>query len=164
MANRVYTINGVNQTVAGATTLVGIRAGTTCALEILRIWANQYQSGSPAGSMCRIQVGYQAAVLPTVVAATPQKTVETDPVSQIAGGTALAAGTCGINASAEGAGTKTAKWDEGFHNFNGYLWTPSKDESLVIAPGGSSSFYVYFPVAPSILTGWDFGVTFKEWG
>lgn len=164
MANRVYTLNGENQTVAGATTLIGIRGGTTCALEILRIWANQFQSGSPAGSMQRIEVGYQAAVLPTVVAATPQKTAENDPVSQITGGTSLAAGTAGINASAEGAGTKTPKWSEVFHNFNGFLWQPSSSESLVIAPGGASSFYVFFPAAPAILTGWNFGVTFKEWG
>lgn len=164
MANRVYTVNGENITVAGATTLIGIRAGTTCALEVLRIWASQSQAGSPSGNMQRIEMGYQAAVLPTVVAATPQKTVETDPVSQIVGGTALAAGTAGINASAEGAGTKTPKWAEVFHNFNGFLWTPSANESLVIAPGGASSFYVFLPVAPAILTGWHFGLTYKEWG
>lgn len=163
MASRVYNIIGQNQTVLGATTLIGLRPGTTCALEILRMWASQ--NGNATSAQTRISWGMQAAVLATVVAATPTKTQPgADPASQIVGGTALAAGTCGINASAEGAGVKSPIGEEIFNNLNGWLWQPTPNDTIIIGPGLASSFYTFFTAAPGILTGWSFGITFKEIG
>lgn len=159
---RVYNIIGENQTVAGATTLVGIRPGTTSALEILRMWIAQ--SANATSAQQRVQWGRQAAALATVVSATPTKIIEGDPVSLIAGGTALAAGTCGINASAEGAGVKTPLGGDCFNALSTWVWVPTMEERIVLAPSSASSFYLWFPAAPATLTGWTFGVTYREVG
>jgi len=160
--SREYTINGAAQTVAGVTTLVAIRPNTNCALEIIRMWAGQ--SATATSAQQRIQWGRQAAVLPTVVSATPQKMKEGDPVSQIIGGTSLAVGTCGINASAEGGGVKSPIGHDSFNNVSGFLWLPTPDETIVLSPSSALSFYLFFPTAPGSLTGWDFGVVYREIG
>lgn len=83
-------------------------------------------------------------------------------MSLIAGGTAGAAGTCGINASAEGAGAKTVIWDDAFNVVNGYLWVPMPWETIIIPAGSTSGYGLFLPVAPGVLLNWAFGVTFRE--
>ena len=159
---REYTLGAAGQTILGVTTLIGIRPGTTCAIEILRMWAAQSQNATSAQQ--RIQFVRQVSVFPTVVSATPAKLKEGDPISQIVGGTALAAGTCGVNASAEGAGAKTAILDDAFNVLNGYLWVPTPGETLILSPGSANSFGLYFPVAPTNLANWTFGLNYRELG
>lgn len=160
--SREYTIDASNQTILGATTLIGIRPGTTTALQIIRMWCSF--NGVATSAQQRIAWGRQAAALATVVSATPGKITEGDPASQIVGGTALAAGTCGINASAEGAGVKTQLSSDTFNVLNGWLWVPTPNEVIVLSPSSASSFYLWFPTAPVVLSGWTAGVTFKEIG
>lgn len=162
MSARVYTLSAANQTVLGATTLLSLRPGTTCALEILRMWCGQ--SANATSNQQRIQVGSQAAAFGTVVSTTPQKTWEGDPISQIVGGAAQAAGTSGVNASAEAAGAKTTRFEEAFNVLNGWLWQPTPRDTIVLSPGSAGAFYVFFPIAPTSLTGWTFGLTFAEIG
>jgi hypothetical protein len=159
---REYTIDATNQTILGATTLIGIRPGTTAAIQIVRMWVSF--NGTPTSAQQRVAWGRQAAALATVVAATPGKVTEGDPVSVITGATNLAAGTCGINASAEGAGVKTQLGSDAFNVLNGWLWVPTPLEVITLAPSSASSFYLWFPSAPAVLTGWTAGVTFREIG
>jgi hypothetical protein len=160
--SREYTISAAGITVVGATTLVALRPPTNCAIEILRMWINQ--SANPTSAQQRIEWGRQVAAFQTLTAATPNKHKEGDPISQIVGGTGLAVGTCGVNASAEGAGVKTPIGHDAFNVVSGHLWLPGPDETIILSPSGTSAFYLYFPVAPATLTDWSFGLTFKEIG
>src|ERR1043166_3942519 len=115
-----------NATITGASTLVFINPGTTMSLEILRAWASQ--SGTTTSAQVRIALARQVTAFPTLTSATPRALKDRDPASAITGGTAGAAGTCGVNASAEGAGAKTILVPDAFNNLNGWLWVPTPAE------------------------------------
>src|SRR4051794_35754301 len=121
-----YSVGGGGLTLANqAVTLVFIHnaAAITPSLFVMRMWASQ--QGSATSAQQRIQAETQVTAFPTLTAATPRSLKRSDSVaSLIAGGTAGAAGTCGINASAEGAGTKTVMFEDNFNVLNGYLWVP----------------------------------------
>lgn len=162
--SRRYTIIAENQTLVGAgnITLIGIRPGTTCALKLLRAWVAQRANVTSA--QLGIRLYRQPTTFATVVTATPRPLMEGDPASQITGGTALAAGTCGINASAEGGGTKVPLWVDNFNAVSGWLWVPVPGEEIVLSPGSVNAFGMDFIVPPATLTGWTFGVEFEEVG
>jgi hypothetical protein len=107
---REFSVGGDGLTLANqAVTLVFINPHAAVApmLNILRIWASQ---AAAAAGQQRIQVETQVTAFPTLVSATPRNLKRSDTTaSVIVGGTAGAAGTCGINASAEGAGAKKTK-------------------------------------------------------
>lgn len=161
---REYTISSGGVTVAGATTLIFLNpaAAPSSAIEILRLWIGQSANASSAQQ--RVQVVTQVTAFPTLTAATPRPHKHNDSASIIAGGTAGAAGTCGINASAEGAGTKTVKFEDSFNVLNGWLWVPTPKETIVMPAGSLSGIGLYLPVAPATLTNWSFGLTFAEIG
>lgn len=160
---REYTIKGQNITVANQpVTLAIINPVAGTVIEILRAWASQAANATSAQQ--RILLGFKAAAFGTYTGATPQKTKSGDPVSGIVSGTAGAAGTSGINASAEGAGTLTDVINDSFNVLNGYLWVPTPKETLMIRAADSLAFVMQFPAAPGTLTGWNFGVTFAELG
>jgi hypothetical protein len=163
LSNRVYVVSASNITIAGATTLIMLRPGATAAIEILRMWATQ--SGTSTSGQCRIQAVRQVAVLPTMTTGiTPVPLIGSDPVSLIVAGTAVAAGTVGVNASAEGAGTKSVVHDEAFNNLTGFKWIPTPKEQVILSPGAAYGFGLFMPAAPASLTGWAFGMTFRELG
>lgn len=160
---REYVISFSNITVLGATTLIFLRPGTSAALELTR--AEIGQNANATSAMQRVQFVSQVAAFPTLVAATPAKTQESDPISLIVGGTAGAAGTCGVNASAEGAGAKSvlrefAPWNV----LNGFLWLTSQGDRQIISPSSASGFGLFFPSAPLTLTGWSGNLVFREIG
>ena len=160
---REYTVTGAGITLANqAVTLVFINpvAGTT--IEILRCWIAQ--SANATSAQQRVQLNFQATAFPTLTSATPGKTKSGDPASGIVGGTAGAAGTCGINASAEGAGTKTVIIPDGFNVLNGWIWVPTPRETIFVRAADSLGFGLHLPVAPATLTNWIFGVTYAEIG
>jgi hypothetical protein len=160
-ASRVYTVSAGGITVANAVvTLVFLNPPVTKSIEILRCWISQ--SANATSAQQRVQLVTQVTAFPTLTAATPSKLMRDDPVSLIAGGTAGAAGTAGVNASAEGAGTKTVIFDDAFNVLNGWLWLPTPRETIVIPASSASGFGLYLPVAPATLTNWAFGVTFAE--
>jgi hypothetical protein len=166
MARRVFTVSAGGITVANqAVTLVFINpaAAPNFGIRIRRCWVNQ--SANATSAQQRVQLVTQVTAFPTLVSATPQKHFTQDPnASIIAGGTTGAAGTCGINASAEGAGAKTIRVDDAFNVLTGYEWRPTGPDDQIELPAGlASGFGLHLPVAPATLTNWAFGVTFEEY-
>lgn len=160
---REYVVGGGGLTLANqAVTLVFINPGAAQGIEILRATAGQ--TGTATSAQQRIQYNTQVTAFPTLVSATPSKTKLGDPTSNIAGGTAGAAGTCGINASAEGAGAKSNIVPDTFNNLNGYLWVPTPREIVALGAGIASGYGLHLPVAPGSLTNWQTAVTFGEMG
>jgi hypothetical protein len=160
---REFSVSSGGQTVAGATTLVFVNpaAAVNPNLEFLRFWVGQ--SANATSAQQRIQMETQASAFPTLTSSTPTKLKPSDPnASIITGGAAGAAGTSGINASAEGAGTKTPVWDDAFNVLNGWLHVPTPAETRVMPAGFAQGLGLFFPVAPATLTNWAFGLVFRE--
>lgn len=161
--SREFIISSGGITLANqAVTLVFLNpaAAPNVGIRILRAWVSQ--SNGVTSVQQRVQLVTQVTAFPTLVSFTPQKVKRNDAVSVIAGGTAGAAGTCGINASAEGAGTKSIVVEDCFNNINGWLWVPTPNEVIELPAGSTSGFGLHLPVAASVLTNWAFGVTFSE--
>jgi len=163
---RTYTVSCSGVTVANqAVTLVFINPATGCGFEVLRVLVSQRTTVvPPASTMTPIQLNSQVTAFPTLTSATPAPHAIGAPVSQIVGGTSGAAGTCGVNASAEGAGAKTVILADTFNVLNGFLWVPTPDERIVCEAGAAAGFGVHLPVAPILLTGWTCSVTYVEAG
>lgn len=150
--SREYVLSGSNLTLANQpATLAFLNPGATASIEILRAWVSQ--SGSTTSAQQRVQLGFQAAGFPTLVAATPAKLKLADPASLI---------TCGVNASAEGAGAKTVILPDVFNILSGWVWVPTPEERIVLNAGSTSGFGLHLPVAPAALTGWTFGIVYRE--
>lgn len=160
---REFSISAGNITVAGATTLIFLNpaAAPSMNIEFLRYWVGQTANATSAQQ--RIQLVTQPTAFPTLTAATPTKLKPADPnASVIAGGTAGAAGTAGINASAEGAGTKVAVWDDAFNVLNGWLHVPTPAETRIMPAGFTSGQGLFFPAAPANTASWAFGEVYRE--
>lgn len=159
-----YSVGGGGLTLVNAVvTLVFINpaAAVSPMLNILRMWASQ--QGSATSAQQRIQAETQVTAFPTLVSATPRHLRRSDTVaSLIAGATSGAAGTCGINASAEGAGTKTTMFEDNFNVLNGYLWVPTPREVIELSAGDASGFGLYLPAAAASLSNWACGMNFGE--
>ena len=161
MARGTYTIPCTNVTLANqAVTLAFVNPGVDATLQIVRAWASQAANATSAQQ--RVQLNSQVTAFPTLTTITPQKTVELDGVSTIVGGTAGAAGTSGINASAEGAGAKTILLPDAFNVLNGWLWVATPDEVFLHSASLSSGFGLHFPAAPTTLTAWNAGLVYAE--
>ncbi len=160
---RVFDVSGENITITGSNTLVFINppAAPGVSIRILRAWASQH--GTATSQQIGIKHVTQVTAFPTLTSATPRPKALHDAASAITGGTAGAAGTCGINASAEGAGTKTTRFSDAFNNLNGYLWVPTPAEVIELSCGSASGYGLVLLTTPTTLTGWDFGVTFQEY-
>jgi hypothetical protein len=160
---REYIVPAQSVTLANQpVTVVFTNVGATCTIEFLRMWASQSSTNNTAQQ--RIQINTQVTAFPTLTSQTPAKTKLLDPVSQITGGAAGAAGTAGINASAEGAGTKTPLYPDAFSVVNGWLWVPTPPETLMLNAGGASGMGLFLPVAPSSLGSWNAGQVYRELG
>lgn len=161
---REYNVIAENVTIAGATTGAFVNPGASRVIEIIRAWCSQ--SGTTTSAQIRIALGSKASAFPTLTTFTPQKVKTSDPASAITGGTAGAAGTAGINASAEGAGTFTNIYADSFNNLTGWLWTPNYTlgETLIFSGADSLGCGLKLLAAPSNLTGWTFGITYRELG
>lgn len=160
---REFMISTGGATVAGATTLAFVNpaAAPNPNIEFLRFWVGQ--SANATSAQQRIQIETQVTAFPTLTSYTPVKLKPSDPnASVIVGGTAGAAGTAGINASAEGAGAKTAVLDDAFNVLNGWLHVPTPPETRIMPAGFASGMGLFFPVAPATLTNWAWGLSYRE--
>jgi hypothetical protein len=160
---REFSVSSGGQTVAGATTLVFVNpsAAPNPNLEFLRFWVGQ--SANATSAQQRVQLETQASAFPSLAASTPVKLKPSDPnASIITGGAAGAAGTAGVNATAEGAGTKTPVWDDAFNVLNGWLHVPTPAETRVMPASFAQGLGLFLPVAPATLTNWAFGLVFRE--
>lgn len=162
--SKAYSVGGDGLTLANAAlTLAFINpaAAVTPNLYLLRLWASQ--QGSATSAQQRIDAETQVTAFPTLVSATPRHLQRSDTVaSLITGATNGAAGTCGINASAEGGGARTVMFGDNFNVLNGYLWVPTPGEVIELAAGDSSGFGLYLPAAAASLTNWAVGINFRE--
>jgi hypothetical protein len=161
---REFSVGGDGLTLANQpVTLVFMNApaAPSINIQILRFWASQ--QGSATSAQQRIQIETQASVFPTLVSATPKHLKLGDATASIlTGGTAGAQGTCGINASAEGAGSKTVVSGDNFNVLNGYLWTPTPRELIDLPPSNTSGLGLFLPAAAASLTNWAAGANFGE--
>ena len=160
----VYTVTGVGMTLktsANPTTLLFINPGTTCSLQVLRMSVSQY--GTTTSTQFGIQVSYQPTSFPTVVSATPAKMATLDQASAITGATTGAAGTCGVNASAEGSGTKVPILAYGPNNLNGWEWIATPDEQILLSAGSANGLgIVMLTTWATLNTLWNVLLSYKE--
>lgn len=162
---REYIVQGENITIANAAvTLAFINPPSARSIQLTRAWCSQ--SGTTTSAQIRIALGFKVTAFPTLTSVTPEKTKPSDPSSYITGGTAGAAGTSGINASAEGAGTFTPKYVDAFNNLSGWLWTPSNayGEDFILSGADATAIALKLLAAPANLTGWTFGLAYRELG
>jgi len=110
----------------------------------------------------RVHIQTQISVFPTLVSQTPAKLASAKVASVITGGTAGAAGTSGVTASVEGAGTKTIIWPDAFNVINGWLLVPTPDEAIEGGAGTPSGIGLVLPALPGTLTNWVFGMNWIE--
>jgi hypothetical protein len=161
---REFSFGGTNLTVAGATTLNALKpaAAPNVNIEFLRHWIGQTANATSAQQ--RVEFAQQAVSgSPALTSVTPSKLKLQDPnASVIAGGTALAAGTAGINASVESSGANTTIWDDAFNVLNGYLKILTPPELEDFPAGFANASRLWFPSAPATLTGWTWGQNYRE--
>lgn len=160
---REFIVGGGGITLANAAvtlTFVNPIAAPNVNLEFLRFYISQ--SANATSAQQRVQLETQVTAFPTLTSTTPAKLKRADAVSVITGGTAGAAGTAGINASAEGAGGKTAILDDAFNVLNGWLFVPTPEERIVMPASSTSGLGMFLPVAAATLTNWAFGSIFRE--
>lgn len=129
-------------------------------LDFSRFWVGQ--TNNMASAQQRVQINTQVTAFPTLVSATPTKLVIEDTASILTGATSGAAGTTGINASVEGAGTKTIIWADAFNVVSGWLLVVTPEERIEMCSGAASGLGLHLPVAPGTLTNWVFGMTWRE--
>ena len=158
-SDRVFTVSGDNITIAGSPTLVFINPDVDVGIEILRCWIGQ--EATETSEQQRVNLVTQISVFPTLTSKSPAPHL-LGATSRIVGGTAGAAGTSGIDATAEGAGAKTIILSDSFNNLNGWVWLPTPEERIILRASASSGFGLRLAKTPATLTGWDFGVTFAE--
>src|SRR5574343_860045 len=142
---RVFNVNLNNITVAGASTLAMVRPPTTCSLAIIRAWVGQRANATSAQQ--GIELVTQAAALPTTLTSFTPIALDRYSTSIVTGGTSAAAGTAGINASAEGAGTRTTIFADCFNVLNGWLWVPGPSDRIIVPASNASAFAMWFPNA-----------------
>ncbi len=164
MAARGYVLGGGGLTLAAqAVTLTFVNPAASPALAQIfrRFWVGQ--SGTTTAAQQRVQFSTQVTAFPTLVSATPAKLRLSGPASIITGNTTGAAGTCGINASAEGGGAKTVLWSDTFGIVNGGLWVLTPDELIIMDAGAASGLGFHLPVSVGANTAnWNFGCTWTE--
>jgi hypothetical protein len=156
---RRYVITASNVTVAGATTIIFLNPGATRTLRVVEWEVGQRDATSRQQV---IQMTRKVSVFPTLTSATPQALDPNDATSAIAGGTAGAAGTCGINASVEGAGSVTVLSEHAFNVLNGYKWVPMPGSEIILPASSTSGFGLRFAAAPTVLTGWTATLVYEE--
>ena len=164
MANWSFAVSGSGITVAASNplTLVFINPGSSVGIRVLRAWCSQAGSSLTSQNL-GIQFSTQVTAFPTLTSATPAKLQRQNPnASTIAGGTAGAAGTSGINASAEGAGAKTVVWADAFNNINGWVYMPTPKNVIEVPAGSSSGLGLVLTTTAGTTSGWNFGVGFEE--
>ena len=120
---REFITSGGAQTLTnGTTTLVFLNpaAAPNFNIAILRNWAG-YSANATSGQT-PVRLFSQVTAFPSLVAATPAKVKRADPnASILVGSTTGAAGTSGINATTDGAGSQTTILDDAFNVLNGWL-------------------------------------------
>jgi hypothetical protein len=158
----VYIVKGSAITVASAACTLAIlhseSSGLGSVLEVMRAWVSQFVA-APDDEMQSIALMEKSSAFGTYTAATPEPTTPGDVASEITGATTGAAGTAGIDASAEGAGTEREIYPDSFHLKSGWLWLPTPDERIILGP--DKALILKLTTTPTTTTGWSFGLEFR---
>jgi len=159
----MYSVTMQNQTVVADATLVIIHTDSTLAtggsnIQLLRAWVGQ--QATEVSDQLGIMIALKASAFGTYTSATPQGHFIGGRVSGIVGGTTGAEGTCGTDASAEGAGTVTPIVYDGFNNLTGWLWVPTPEERIIVP--ADTAIILKLVGTPATLTNWSAGITFTE--
>lgn len=160
----MFALSGAGLTLANqAVTLVFLNPPAAPGADLIfqRFWVGQSNTTTYVGNQ-RVQINTQVSAFPTLVSATPAKLWNSGGASILTGATTGAAGTCGINASGEGAGAKTILWPDTFSPANGWLVVLTPDELIEQSAGSTSGLGLHFPVAATTLTNWTAGCTWME--
>lgn len=165
MANWSFAVSGAGITVAASNplTLVFINpTATGTGIRVLRAWCSQAGSSLTSQNL-GIEFVTQVTAFPTLTGATPAKLQRQNPnAAAIVSGTAGAAGTAGINASAEGGGTKTVVWGDAFNNINGWVYQPTPKNCIEVPAGSSSGLGLVLQTTAGTVAGWNFGIEYEE--
>lgn len=164
----VYTISGAHLSLVpggGAGTIITLihiqplATGLGSHIKIKRMWVSQDENATSA--QVRVSYGWKVTAFPTLTSATPVAHNSDAPTAGIHGGTDGAAGHCGVNASAEGAGAYTPIATDAFNAVGpGWLWIPTPAEEIEVGPG--KSFALCLPVSAATTAGWNCGLVFEE--
>ena len=158
-----YTVAMLNQTIVADATLVIIHSEATVSaagslLQVLRCGVSQNETET--GQQLGVMVAQKASAFGTYTATTPAPHAIGGAASPITGGTAGAESTAGTDASAEGAGTVSPIFEEGFDNRNGWLYVPTVEERPILLP--DTAIIVKIIGTPATLTGWNAFITFRD--
>ena len=158
-----YSVTMQNQTIIASSDMVIIHTDSTLAtagsnIEILRAWCAQ--GATETSEQLGIMLALQASAFGTYTSTTPTPHFLGGKVSGLTGGTTGAEGTCGTDASANAAGTKTPIIYDGFNNLNGWLWVPTPEERIVL-PADTAIVLAMVGTATT-LTNWSAGITYRE--
>lgn len=161
--SQAYAVVMENQTIVADATVIILRAATAWSsrasmLEVLRVSVSQ--QGTSTSQQLGVICGQKASAFGTYTSTTPSPLAIGTVASAITGSTSNAASSSGTDASAEGAGTVTTAWTDGFNNLNGYLWVPTPEERIIIGP--DLTFIVKIRGTPTTLTGWNATLIFQE--
>lgn len=159
----IYSVNMADTTIVANATLIIIRAAAAATsraslLEILR--ASVSQAGTTTNQHLGILLGHKASAYGTYTSATPAPHNVNGPASGISGSTSGAAAGAGVDASAEGAGSVTTIFTEGFSVLNGWLWVPTPEERIIVPP--DTALILKIVGTPTTLTNWYASLTFRE--
>ena len=159
----MYSVTMQNQTIVADATLVIIHTDSTLStggstIEILRAWVGQ--QASETSDQLGIMIAQKASAFGTYTSTTPINLYAGGPTSGITGGTAGAESTAGTDASAEGAGTVSPFFQEGFNNLNGWLYVPVPEERIVIP--ADTAVILKIVGTPTTLTNWNAGIVYEH--
>ena len=157
-----YTVSMQNQTIIASSDMVIIHTDSTVAtagsnIRILRAWVGQ--QASETSDQLGVMIALKASAFGTYTSTTPINHFPGGATSLV-GGTAGAEGTCGTDASAEGAGTVTPIIYDGFNNLNGWLWVPTPEEQIIVPT--DTAIVLAMVGTATTLTNWNAGITFEE--
>ncbi|MDQ5870610.1 MAG: hypothetical protein M3547_00170 [Acidobacteriota bacterium] len=161
--DNAYSIPLDNQTIIADGELITLRAATAYAsraslLEVLRMSISQ--RGTSTSQQLGMRWGLKASAFGTFTSVTPTPLRLGGTASAIVGSTSNAASSCGVDASANGAGAFTAAGVDAFNNLNGFLWVATPDDRIIIGP--DLSFVLQLQGTPTTLTGWGGYLVFRE--
>ena len=161
--SREYIVSGDNLTVVSTQVMefLNPKAAPSSGVEVLRSWASQRANATSA--QLGVAIFMQPTGFPTMssAGATPGLLKLGDPISLLVAGVGTA-GTAGINGSASGTGTQTLLYPDNFNALNGWLWVATPPETFTVGAGATSGVGTKWTMAPGTLTGWSFGIVYRE--
>lgn len=165
--SRIFTIRGENLSLGTGNVLAAFRTAAdavTAGGEIAIRRVEISQNGSATLAMIRgaISTRDTAGTL-TCSSHTPAPISPTGgPACALSGNTAPAGGAArvGINSSADSGGTYNDLLPFNFANVNGWLYIPTPEDRIVIAPATVCALRLL--AAPGTTTGWTFSMVIEE--